>query len=162
VGVWLFDQHTQGQAVQPIPYPARHGSNGRVGRSCVASRIRAAWLAGTTAPPHSPERRSWITLRVRRPGQTARASVTTVGTSVHACNGLSMATSARQSGLHRGPKDRTVPWKAEGSYNVPSDGRRANNRFSPVSGRPSLRSHTSAERRFRSFAAPLWNHQALP
>jgi hypothetical protein len=87
VGVWLFDQHTQGQAVQPISDPARHGSNSRVGRSGVASRIRAAWLAGTPAPPHSPEHRPRITLRVGRAGQTGSASVTTVATSVHRCNG---------------------------------------------------------------------------
>jgi hypothetical protein len=68
LGLWLFDQHTQGQAVQSISDPARHGSNSRVGRSRAASRIRAAWLADTTASPHPPERRSWITLRPQRCG----------------------------------------------------------------------------------------------
>ena len=68
MGLWLFDQHTQGQAVQSISDPARHGSNSRVGRSRAASRIRAAWLAATAASPHPPERRSWITLRPQRCG----------------------------------------------------------------------------------------------
>jgi hypothetical protein len=88
LGLWLFDQHPEGQAIQPIPDPARHGSNSRVGRSRAASRMRAAWLAHTITPPNSPKCRPRMTLRVRHTGKTASASVTTVATSVHGCNGL--------------------------------------------------------------------------